>query len=104
MNLSGGFPPSNPSAPPNSNLLFMGDQVNVAAFDGASTDCIILRIPAASLAAIGAKIQVTVKMAAGGGGSFITPTCVIRRTLPGDVNFTDTTPLTFGGTNAPTFQ
>lgn len=89
------------SSPAGSNVLMIQEPINASGFDGAATDCIIVRIPASSITAVGTKVKVTVQFLAGNGTFTLTP--VIRRTLPNDATFTDTTPLTFGGLASPVF-
>jgi hypothetical protein len=91
-------------SPSGSNVIFIDEaQKNAGSgFNGAATDCIIVRVPASSVAAIGSKVIVTINFSALGSSS-IKMTPVLRRTLPGGTAFTDTTAITFGGSATPTF-
>ena len=86
-----------------SNVIFIENPVaNGSGFDAGVTDCIVVRIPAGSVAAVGSKIKVTISFAILGAG-FAQLTGVVRLTAPGGTTFTNTVPITFGGSATPTF-
>jgi hypothetical protein len=96
---------TNTGSPSGSNLLFIGPQINGSGLpSGFSPDSVLLRIPASSVAALGSSLKVSIAFDAASTGNLVLQNSVVRRTLPGDVTFIDTTDLKWGGTVSPTFN
>jgi hypothetical protein len=94
--------PSSSGSPAGSNVLFIEDVENSSGFNQGTNNCVIVRVPASSIAATGSIVRVTLNFNTLG-VSAAQLDCVLRRTLPGQTAFTDTTPITFSGTSTPVF-
>jgi len=75
-----------------------------SSFTGSATSCVIVRIPAGCIGAVGTKLQVSITFDSTSTGNCILSNSVLRRTLPGTTTFTDTVNLTWSSSVTPTFN
>jgi hypothetical protein len=87
------------------NIIPTGYPFNQSALGGTNPECLITYIPAGLMPINGTvKIQATILFGASSAGTINLLNSVIRRTLPNQLSFTDTTNLTFGGVTNPSFN
>jgi hypothetical protein len=92
------------SAAKNTPLLLIGQKINTSGIIGAATEYLSFCIPAGAQIGVANRFKLIFNVdTASGVNPLIFLNMVARLTLPDDLTFTYTTPITIGGISNPTF-